>query len=117
MQYLFLCCCNEQAWFDLPAEKRDAIMQEYGQMVRSLKQSGKLLSGAKLDTVAAAATIRQRDGKPVVIDGPFAETKEQLGGYHVIECRDRDEAIALARRFPTLPIGGTIEVRPVLETE
>jgi len=59
--------------------------------------------------------VRQRNGKPFVTDGPFAETKEQFGGYHLVECKDLDEAIALAQAIPTLRVGGTVEVRPVLE--
>jgi hypothetical protein len=58
--------------------------------------------------------VRAKNGKPTVIDGPFAETKEQLGGYHLLECKDLDEAIAVAKRIPTIPHGGTVEVRQLL---
>jgi hypothetical protein len=92
-------------------------MDEYGTLIRQLKNSGKLLAGAKLDVCNSAVTLREQDGKTVVTDGPFAETKEQLGGYHLIECKDRDEAVAVARRIPTFAVGGTVEVRPVLQTE
>src|SRR5262249_42440898 len=98
----------------LPDAERDRIMAEYGAFVEDLKKSGRLRGGAKLDACASAVTIRVKDGKPVFVDGPFAETKEQLGGYHVIECKDRDEAISLALRIPTLPAGGVVEVRPIL---
>jgi hypothetical protein len=63
-----------------------------------------------------ATTVRARNGKLITTDGPFAETREQLGGYRVVECQDLDEAIAIARRIPTLRAGGSIEVRPVVAT-
>ena len=77
---------------------------------------GQYLAGAKLQPTVSATTVRSKNGKPTVIDGPFAETKEQLGGYHLLECRDLDEALAFARRVPTIAVGGTIEVRPVAYT-
>jgi hypothetical protein len=117
VQYLLMCCFDEALWTQLPDSERDRIMDEYGTFVRELKQSGRLLAGAKLDACATAVTVRETGGKAVTTDGPFAETKEQLGGYHVVECRDRDEAVALARRIPTLPVGGSVEVRPILWAE
>jgi hypothetical protein len=92
-------------------------MDEYGKFVQELKRNDQLLAGAKLDRCGSAVTVREKNGKSIVMDGPFAETKEQLGGYHVIECQDRDEAIRIAARIPTLPAGGLIEVRPILFTE
>jgi hypothetical protein len=92
-------------------------MDEYGTLIRELKSSGKLVSGAKLDDTASAVTVRQENGLAAITDGPFAETKEQLGGYHLIECADRDEAVSIALRIPTLPVGGTIEVRPLIHVE
>jgi hypothetical protein len=92
-------------------------MDEYGKLSHELKSSGRLLAGAKLDGVASAVTVRKKNDKSVVTDGPFAETKEQLGGYHLIECKDRDEAVALALRIPALDAGGIVEVRPILWTE
>jgi hypothetical protein len=113
MQFLLMCCFDESRWAGLPDAERDRIMADYGQYVRELKQSGRLLGGAKLEACAAAVTVRERSGKPLTTDGPFAETKEQMGGYHVIECADREEALAIARRIPTLPAGGAVEVRPI----
>lgn len=115
MRYLFLCCFNEKQWNTIPEPQRDAIMRDYGALLQSLDGSGQHLATGKLQPTATAATVRSRNGKPVVSDGPFAETKEHLGGYHVIECRDLDEAISIAKRFPTLPFGGAVEVR-TLET-
>jgi hypothetical protein len=113
MQCLLMCCVNEVQWEKLAALQRDRIMDEYGNLIYELKTSGQLVAGAKLDRTANAVTVRQKNGKPVITDGPFAETKEQLGGYHLIECKDRDEAVAIALRFPTLAAGGVIEVRPL----
>ena len=113
MQYLLMCCIDEKAWEALPGQRRDAVMQQYGEWVDDLRTQGQYLAGAKLQPVASATTVRSRSGKPTVIDGPFAETKEQLGGYHLLECQDLDEALACARRVPTLAVGGVIEVRPL----
>jgi hypothetical protein len=88
-------------------------MQEYGEFVQGAIRSGHYVAGAKLRSSAAATTVRAKNGKPVIMDGPFAETREQLGGYHLIEAKDLDEAMAIASRIPTLRVGGTIEVRPV----
>ncbi|MGH8661863.1 MAG: YciI family protein [Burkholderiales bacterium] len=111
MRYLLLCCFDEKRWEEIPESQRDAIMRDYGALLQSLGQSGQHLATGKLQPTAAATTVRSRNGKPVVIDGPFAETKEQVGGYHLIECRDLDEAISIAKRIPTLPYGGAVEVR------
>ena len=117
MQYLLMCCADEAQWAKLPDSQRTRIMDEYGKLVHELKTSGRLLAGAMLDRSASAVTVRQKNGKPLITDGPFAETKEQLGGYHLIECKDRDEAISIALRIPTLAAGGSIEVRPLLRLE
>lgn len=113
MQYLLLCCFDEDRWQKLAAPERDRIMREYGAFQRDLAASGRYLAGAKLGSTQTATTLREHAGKPVITDGPFAETKEQLGGYHLVECNDLDEAIAIARRIPTLAAGGAVEVRPV----
>jgi hypothetical protein len=117
MQYLLMCCADEAQWAKLPDAQRARIMDEYGKLIHELKKSGRLVAGAKLDRSASAVTVREKNGKPIITDGPFAETKEQLGGYHLIDCKDRDEAIAIARRIPTLAVGGSIEVRPLLRME
>jgi hypothetical protein len=117
MQCLLMCCIEESRWLKLTDAERDRIMQEYGRLMHELKESGQLLAGAKLDGSASAVTLREQNAKPLITDGPFAETKEQFGGFHLIECADRDEAVAIALRIPTLAVGGSIEVRPVLQTE
>jgi hypothetical protein len=115
MRYLLLCCFDEKRWENIPDSQRDGIMREYDALLRSLERSGRHVASAKLQPIATATTVRGSSGKLAVTDGPFAETKEQLGGYHVVECKDLDEAISIARRIPTLPYGGTVEVRPLME--
>ncbi len=117
MQYLLLCCFDEHAWEHLSGAQKDKIMKEYGAVIQGLVQSGRFRGGAQLHPVSSATTVRMKNGQPVMTDGPFAETKEQLGGYHLIECNDLDEALAIAARIPTLPAGGAIEVRPVAVPE
>jgi hypothetical protein len=114
MQYLLLCCFNEKRWNEIPEAQRGRIMQEYGVLLQSLDKSGQHVASAKLQPTSSATTIRGESGKPAITDGPFAETKEQLGGYHVIECRDLDEALSIAKRIPTIPFGGAVEVRPLV---
>ena len=117
MQYLLMCCCDEALWAKVPDAERARIMGEYGKLIYELKTSGRLLAGAQLDQSANAVTVREKNGKPFITDGPFAETKEQLGGYHLIECKDRNEAVSIALRIPTLAAGGSIEVRALLRVE
>lgn len=115
-KYMLLCCFDEARWTALPETERERIMRDYGAFIDSHIRSGRYLAGGKLEDSSAAATVTHKDGKPVVTDGPFAETREQIGGYHILECADFDEALAIAQRTPTLPAGGRIEVRPVIET-
>jgi len=116
MKYLLLCCFNEKQWDAIPDSQRDEIMRQYRGLMESLHTSGHHLATGKLHPVATATTVRSQHGKPAVLDGPYAETKEQLGGYHVVECKDLDEAVSIASRIPTIPFGGTVEVRPLEET-
>src|SRR6185503_16248324 len=113
MQYLLMCCFDEKRWDAIPKADRDIVMQEYGEWIQATGKTGHYLTGAKLQSTSSATTVRGRNGKPVITDGPFAETKEQLGGYHLLDCKDLDEALAIAARIPTLRVGGTIEVRPL----
>jgi hypothetical protein len=117
MQFLLMCCFEETRWAKLPEAERPRIMGEYGKLMQELQASGRQLASAKLDRCASAVTVRQKDGRPFFTDGPFAETKEQLGGYHLIECGDKDEAVSIANRFRPLPAGCSIEVRRVLSLE
>lgn len=114
MQFLLMCCFDEQRWNALPEAQRDDIMQKYKEWVDDQVSAGHYLTGGKLDASPTANTVREQNGKSVVTDGPFSEAKEQIGGFHVIECADRDAAVAIAGTIPTLPAGGTIEVREQL---
>ena len=113
MHYLLMCCFEEKRWEALPAERREEIMRSYGALIEHWIASGRYIAGGKLEPCKAAATVRNQGGRPVMSDGPFAETKEQLGGYHVLDCSSFDEAATLAARIPTLAAGGAVEVRPL----
>lgn len=116
MQYMLMCCFDEQLWAKLPEAQKSRVMQEYGEFVQGIVKSGHYRAGARLEPTSMATTVRAENGKRITTDGPFAETKEQLGGYHLVECQDLDEAIAIAGRIPTLGVGGVVEVRPVMPT-
>ena len=110
-----MCCFEEKRWEALPEAQREKIMEEYRSLEQDLVKSGHYRAGATLGP-SSTTTVRFKTGKPVITDGPCAETKEQIGGYHLIECNNLDEAIAIALRIPTLSTGGAIEVRPVEHT-
>ena len=111
MKYMLLIYTDERAWTDA---EREHCYKESTQLCNDLHASGQFLGANPLLPVASAASVRVRDGKPLVTDGPFAETREQLGGYFLIDARDQDEAVAIAARIPGAR-KGTVEVRPVLE--
>lgn len=113
MQYMMMCCIDEKRWAALPEASREVIMRDYGAWIAEMEKLGKHRMTAKLAPASTAQTVRLKGGSRVVVDGPFAETKEQFGGYHVLDCRDLAEAMALAERIPTLPHGGVVEVRAV----
>lgn len=114
MQFLLMCCFDETRWNAIPVAERDRIMRDYNDFVQTHIDSGHYVTGGKLSESTSAITVRRPHGKLTVTDGPFAETKEQLGGYHLIECANLKEALAVAQQIPTLPAGGTVEVRPML---
>jgi hypothetical protein len=116
VQYMLMCCFDEELWAKVPETQKGAVMQEYDELMQAIGKSGHLRASVRLQPSSTSTTVRESNGKPVITDGPFAETKEQLGGYHVVECKDLDEAIAIAGRIPTLRVGGSIEVRPVVPT-
>jgi hypothetical protein len=113
MQYLLLIYADEQQYWGLDDEARDALHAEYGSFTESIQSSGAMQGGGQLQPTGTATSVRVRNGETLVTDGPFAETKEQLGGYYVVEATDVDEAIALAERIPSARTG-TIEVRPLV---
>jgi hypothetical protein len=111
MKYMLLVYLNEQAMTD---EERERCYVESAQLTQDLNASGQYLGAGPLHPVATATSVRVRDGKRLVTDGPFAETREQLGGYYLVEAKDLDEAIGIAERIPPATVG-TIEIRPVME--
>ena len=111
---MLMCCFDEQRWAEMPDTQKGQIMQEYGEFVQGIVKSGHHRAGGQLQATSMATTVREKNGKLVTTDGPFAETKEQLGGYHLVECKDLDEALSIAARIPTLRVGGAVEVRPML---
>src|SRR5207245_6563225 len=111
MKYMLLVYLNEQALND---EERQHCYQDSAQLCQDLAASGKYLAAAPLHPVSTATSVRVREGKPLVTDGPFAETREQLGGYYLIDAKNLDEAISIAARIPVARVG-TIEIRPVME--
>ena len=114
MKYMLLIYDDEQVWAKLSATEQQKLFGEYMAFTQSIRASGHYVSGAPLQPVATATSVRVRNDKQLVTDGPFAETQEQLGGYYLIEARDLDEAIGIAQRIPSVRLG-TIEIRPVME--
>ena len=115
MRYLLLIYGNEQAAADQSPEAQAAEMDAWWKYTSDLQQSGRHLAGEALQPIATATTVRLANGRPLVADGPFAETKEQLGGYYLIDAPNLDEAIAWASKMPNLPGGGSVEIRPIME--
>lgn len=113
MQYLLLIYEAESEWNAISEPGRQKIYQEYGALSQDLKRNGNYIGGHQLQPVSTATTVRERNGKKSVIDGPFAETKEQLGGFYMVEAKDLDEALAIAARIPSVRTG-SIEVRPIV---
>ena len=115
MKYMLLTYLEEKAWLALTPEQQRAEMASCAPLIRKLVDQKKLLAGAPLHATSTATTVRYRDGKRLLTDGPFAETREQLGGYTIIEARDLDEAIAIASGFLEQGSPASIEVRPVVD--
>jgi hypothetical protein len=117
MKYMLLTYLNEKAWFALTPEQQREQMAACAPLINELKAKKKLLAGAPLNATSTATTVRYRDGKRVLTDGPFAETREQLGGYSIIEADNLDEAIAIASGIVGTQSLASIEVRPIVATE
>ena len=114
MQYLLMIYYDEQRWAQMPEAQREKIMQESDEYRQGIVTSGHFRASARLQPTSTATTVRESSSKRVITDGPFAETKEQLGGLLLIECKDLNEAISIAARFPMVRLGGAVEVRPVI---
>jgi len=111
MQYLLLIYDDEKRWTGLSKVEQDAESREFGAYGKEF--AGKILGGNALQPISTAKTVRLRDGKRLTTDGPFAETKEQLGGYYLVEAASADEAIAMGAKIPWARFG-SIEVRPIM---
>lgn len=114
MQYLLLIYEAESVAAGMSKEQLGEIFMRYKTFTEEIKASGHFVGGDALESISTATTVRVREGKTVTTDGPFAETKEQLGGYYLVEAKDLDEAMAIAARIPASETG-SIEVRPVMK--
>ena len=115
MKYMLLIYHNEQSWNSVTEGERQQIYAEYRKLRGELEARGQFVTGSQLQPITTATSVRVRDGKELITDGPFAETHEALGGYFLVEAADLDEATSIAARIPSARTG-TIEVRPLAET-
>ena len=114
MKYMLLIYHDEKGWDAISEAERQQIYTDYRKLQEELVSRGQFVTGSELQPIATATSVRVRDGKDLVTDGPFAETHEQLGGYFLIEAKNLDEATSIAARIPSAQTG-TIEVRPLVE--
>jgi hypothetical protein len=114
MKYMLLCYDDERYWKGVGPAAHKAAMQEAVALTHELDAKGQYVTAAPLEPSSAAVSVRVRDGKTAVTDGPFAETREVLGGYYIIDVANLDEAIRIAERHPGCPVGA-VEIRPILE--
>jgi hypothetical protein len=112
MQYLLMIYQSEAEYGKMDAGTNQKMVEEYGAFTQAIIQSGNFKGADRLQPTSTATTVRVRDGKTLTTDGPFAETREQLGGYYLVEAKDLDEALAVAARIPSARVG-SIEVRPI----
>ena len=112
MKYMMLIYDTEQSWGEMSESEQQQMLKEYGKFTEDLAAGGHLVAGSQLAPSSTATSVRVRDGKRLLTDGPFAETREQLGGYYVVEADNLDEAIGIAERIPSSRFG-TVEVRPL----
>ena len=116
MRYLLTIYGDESGWNDVTPEQSQQIMAAYGAFGQEAQAAGVLLGGEGLQPTSTATTVRVRGGETLTTDGPFAETREQLGGYYLLDCKDLDEAIGWAAKIPGAQ-DGSVEVRPVMDYE
>jgi hypothetical protein len=112
MQYLLMIYANEAEYAKIDPATLQKVYEEYGAFTQGIVKSGNFKAGDRLQPTTTATTVRIRDGKTMMTDGPFAETREQLGGYYLIDAKDLDEALAIAAKIPGARFG-SIEVRPI----
>ena len=115
MKYMLLTYLDEKAWLALTPEQQKAEMDSCAPHIEKMMAEKKIIAGAPLRETATATTVRNRGGKIMLTDGPFAETREQLGGFTIIEATDLDDALAIAKRFVCTSELATIEVRPIVD--
>src|SRR5262245_42621158 len=116
MRYLLTIYDDETGWNNATPEQTAQIMAAYGAFGEEAQKAGVLLGGEGLQPTSTATTVRVRDGEALTTDGPFAETREQLGGYYLLDCKDLDDAISWAAKIPGAQ-SGSVEVRPVMDYE
>jgi hypothetical protein len=114
MQYVLLIYDDERIWAELDEAERGTLMKEYFAFTNEVREKGAYVDGNPLQPTQTATSVQVRNGERLVTDGPFAETKEQLGGYYIVEAETIDEAIEWAAKIPSARLG-TIEVRPVMQ--
>ena len=114
MRYMLLIYSDESLYPKMSEDEMGRLMQEYGEYTEAVQKAGVLKGSDRLHPTPTATTIRLRDGETLTSDGPFAETKEQFGGFYMIDVKDLDEATAWAAKIPTAKYG-TVEVRPIWE--
>jgi hypothetical protein len=115
MQYMLLIYDDEAQFAGMGDEERNRLMGEYFAYTDELRQAGAFVAGDALQPTPSATSVRLRDGERLVTDGPYAETKEQLGGYYLIDAPNLDDAIEAASKMPNIVTGGSVEVRPIQE--
>jgi hypothetical protein len=116
MKYALLIYASEQDWANQSDEEQGQAHQEYMAFTKDIVDRGIYQSGEALQATATATTVRVRDGETLTTDGPFAETKDQLGGFYLVDCKDLDEAIEVAARIPDVR-RGSIEIRPIMDVD
>ncbi len=117
MKYTLLLYGDETRWSDMSPEEASEDMQRWGAFYEELTSAGAFVAGEGLDPTTSATTVRFENGEAVHTDGPFAETREQLGGFYLLECPDLDAALSWAAKVPDLGEQGSVEVRPVMDYE
>ncbi len=115
MRYILLIYGDEKAFADMDPGQASETMEAYDKYSNWLVEKGWMRAGDPLADTGQATTIRQRNGEVLTIDGPYAETKEQLGGYYIVECANLDEALEAAKALPAVAAGGSVEVRPIID--
>jgi len=115
LKYMLLIYQTEGSQGDMSEQEQGEYFGKWGAFDAEARSKTTVLEGAPLEGIATATTVRMTAGKAVVSDGPFAETKEQLGGFYMIDAKNLDEATAMAGMMPHLPYGGSVEVRPLME--